>query len=462
MKPIERIAMLALLATAFVLICVKSFNFYIDNTKLVPTTGGTMTDAVYGEVKFLNPILAQSDAERTVSKLLFSGLIKLDGSTIMPDLAEKWEISPEGTKYTFFLRRNAVFHDGQPVTTRDIAYTVDAIKAPELKSPLLSSWSDVTATVIDDYTVSFDLPKSYGPFIYNCAFGVLPSHLPSDEFSKKFIGSGPYKYVKADKKSSLIKGIELERFEGYYLAPGYISEIKLNFYANQADAKSIFETEKSDLLSGVNSDAGKRMTFRTSKKLQLILNIKDTQLANKDLRQKLLTGQNMAEKVSLRLASFDTPYQREKAEELKRKLALQNVELTTDYYNSLKMQDILTAHNYQLLLYGFDFGYDRDPYVYWHSTQAEKMNFSGWGDKKTDILLEDARMITDTVARNAKYDEFFGIIDKEYLYQDFEPVEYSFEIGPKIKGVAAVTGIESNSRYNNVADWFIKEKRTKK
>lgn len=462
MKPVERIGAIVLIGAALILFFIRMYFYYIDHTKLVPAVGGQMIDAIYGDVKYINPILVQSDAEKSVSKLVFSGLVKFDGDNVIPDLAEKWDISPDGKKYTFYLRKNATFHDDEPVTARDIAFTIDSIKAPELKSPLLPSWADVTATVVDDYTITFDLPKSYGPFIYNCSFGVLPSHLPSDEFSKKFIGSGPYKYVKANKKGSQIQSVELKRFANFYLTPSIIDKIKLAFYSDQDQAKKAFDNKKADLLSGIDTKTAKNLSFRTSKRLELILNITDTQLKDKDFRQKLLTGQKFADKVTLRLVSPDTQYQRDQAEALKRKYADQNIELTLDFYNSLKMQDILAARNYQLLLYGFDFGYDRDPYIYWHTTQINKLNFSGWSDKKTDILLEDARLITDLTARNQKYDEFFAIINNEYLYQDFEPVQYNFSINDKIKNVSAITGNESNSRYNDVADWFINEKRVGK
>ena len=54
-------------------------------------------------------------------KLVFSGLVSLNPKLeLMPDLAEKWEISADGTTYTFHLRLNAKFHDGKPVTTQDV------------------------------------------------------------------------------------------------------------------------------------------------------------------------------------------------------------------------------------------------------------------------------------------------------------------------------------------------------
>ncbi len=462
MKPFERLLAVCLLAIAFVLLCVRLYDFYIDHTKLVPTAGGEITDAIVGEVKYINPILAQSDAEKTASSLIFSGLIKIENDQIVPDLAEKWEITNDGKKYTFYLRKDALFHDGENVTANDIAYTINSIKTPEMRSPLLAAWSDVTVGVIGDYTVSFDLPKSYGPFIYNCAFGVLPANVPSDVFAKKFIGSGPYKFIKANKKNNIIKGMELKMVPNHYLGQTYIDKIKLAFYTDQVEAKKVFDAKKADLLSGVAADSGKKLDFKTSKRMQLILNSKDTVLKEKDFRQKLLTGQKFADKVILTLTTPDNQLQKDLAEQLKTGFANQNVELNINYYNPLKMQDVLSARNYQLLLYGFDFGYDRDPYVFWQTTQADKMNFSGWSDKATDIMLEDARMITDNALRNQKYDAFFEQIKAQYLYQDFDPVLYSFSVGDKVKNILPITGTTSEARYDNVASWFIREKRVGK
>ncbi|RPI90613.1 MAG: hypothetical protein EHM40_17905, partial [Chloroflexi bacterium] len=78
------------------------------------------------------------DPATTVSsgdKRIFSGLVSFDPAlNLTPDLAESWEVSPDGTIYTFHLRENAKFHDGRPVTAQDVVYSWERAASPELES----------------------------------------------------------------------------------------------------------------------------------------------------------------------------------------------------------------------------------------------------------------------------------------------------------------------------------------
>ena len=68
-------------------------------------------------------------------KRVFSGLVSFDPSlNLTPDLAERWEVSPDGTVYTFYLRQNAKFHDGRPVTAQDVVYSWERAASPALAS----------------------------------------------------------------------------------------------------------------------------------------------------------------------------------------------------------------------------------------------------------------------------------------------------------------------------------------
>src|SRR5512138_883636 len=66
-------------------------------------------------------------------KRVFSGLVSFDPSlNLTPDLAERWDVSPDGTIYTFHLRKNARFHDGRPVTAQDVVYSWERAASPAL------------------------------------------------------------------------------------------------------------------------------------------------------------------------------------------------------------------------------------------------------------------------------------------------------------------------------------------
>ena len=117
---------------------------------------------------------------------------------------------------------------------------------------------------------------------------------------------------------------------------------------------------------------------------------------------------------------------------------------------------------FDLVLYGCDRGYDRDPYAFWHSTQVDLNNFSGYADKASDILLEDARMLQNIDERNAKYDEFFLKVENEKLAIIFEEQVYEYFVSEKLKGVEKVLGFRPEDRVNSVESWYIREKRVKR
>ncbi|HDO23721.1 MAG TPA: hypothetical protein ENG99_00715, partial [bacterium] len=115
-------------------------NFLVE----VPASGGELTEGIIGTPRFINPLLAISDADRDMVGLIYSGLMRTDnkGGLIL-DMAEKYEISKNGLVYTFTLKPNLVWHDGKPITSDDILFTVQQAKDPNLKSPKRANWEGV-------------------------------------------------------------------------------------------------------------------------------------------------------------------------------------------------------------------------------------------------------------------------------------------------------------------------------
>ena len=468
MTKIERAGALFFSISALVLLSINFYKLYIANTKPVPTAGGTYEEAIVGDLKYLNPVTAQSDTDQAVSGLIFSGLVQVsDQNDIVPDIADHWETSSEGQKYTFYLKKNVKFSDGVPLTANDIAYTINNIKDPATKSPLYTSWSGVTVSVIDDYTVEFDLPKVYGPFIYNCTFGILPSHLTPDEFSKNVTGSGPYELQKSTntKDGSLTASLELSRNDGYYGPASNIDQIKLDFYSTKDEAVTAFQNDiKINAISGAAVDGVRNMSYKSGRQLGLIANVGSDKMKDITNRQNFFTSQKFSKPIELSLVTLDEDYQRTEAEALTEKYKSLNVKLNVQYLTPLQFPDAIKSRKYDLLLYGFDFGYDRDPYTFWHSSQiATGMNFAGWSDKNSDIMLEDARMITDPAQRNAKYDDFFAnVVNKQYLAEFFDPISYNFFVRDSVKNIKPITGNQVYSRYDNIISWYVAEKRVPK
>lgn len=228
----------------------------------IPSYGGKLVEGVLGTPRFVNPLLASSDADRDLSSLVYSGLLKAtpEGDYI-PDLAESYSISEDGLVYTFSIRKDAVFHDGKPVTADDVKFTIEKAQDSALKSPRRVNWEGVSVEKKDSHTIIFSLKQPYAPFIHSLTLGILPRHiwqnLESDQipFSDKnlsAIGSGPYK-VSSIKRSGdgIPTEFVLKANRTYALGEPYISTISLKFFSNENDLIQALESGDIDSASNL-------------------------------------------------------------------------------------------------------------------------------------------------------------------------------------------------------------------
>ena len=157
-------------------------------------------------VEHLNPFTQTGYVGTSIGGLVFDTLLSQDSDTwkIGPSLAERWQISPDLKTYALFLRKDAVFSDGQPVTAEDIKFTFEAHRDARYKSIRMPDFLGQGATVSlkDAHTVLFTLEKPNHRFLdFLVSFWVLPRHFYGDtsreaEWPKKMIGSGPYEVKK--------------------------------------------------------------------------------------------------------------------------------------------------------------------------------------------------------------------------------------------------------------------------
>ena len=226
----------------------------------VPMRGGEISEGIVGAPRFINPVLAFSDADRDLVALIYSGLMRKAGDgTLVPDLAEKYEMSSDGLSYVFTLKDNIVFHDDTPLTVDDIIFTINTAKDPILKSPRKTAWDGILAEKIDEQTIRFSLKQPYASFLENSTLGILPSHIwgnspvELNDANTDPVGSGPYRVSSSVKQSSgVIDSIELERFDKFVLGKPYIKNINLNFYTNEEGAKTALEEGGVDQVSSIN------------------------------------------------------------------------------------------------------------------------------------------------------------------------------------------------------------------
>ncbi len=218
-----------------------------------PTTGGVYTEGLVGSMGRLNPLLDWNNApDRDVDRLLYSGVMRFDARGMPePDLAESWGATEDGTIYNFTLRANAVWHDGAPVTSDDVIFTLELMKSPASFYPqdVKELWSKIEVVRLNDKNLQFKLPEPFAPFLDYMTFGVLPKHLLSSlpleqvlnaEFNLQPVGSGPYKFDHLLVEGGQITGVVLTVFEQYYLQKPYIEQVIFKYYPTSAAALDAF------------------------------------------------------------------------------------------------------------------------------------------------------------------------------------------------------------------------------
>ncbi|MFQ5594165.1 MAG: ABC transporter substrate-binding protein [Anaerolineae bacterium] len=202
-----------------------------------PDDSGTYTEGLAGRVQYVNPLLWETSAEHDLVSLVFSGLTRTDEQgQIVPDLAEGWTVMDDGLTYAFTLREDARWHDGSPVTTDDVLFTIGLLQSED--SDLLPDqallWRTVTVDKLDRRTVRFSLSEPLAPFLDYTTLPLLPAHrlqnitaqaLPQVSFNKAPIGSGPFRLVELDQMH-----VRLQAFEDYYGVKPYLKEIVFRLY----------------------------------------------------------------------------------------------------------------------------------------------------------------------------------------------------------------------------------------
>jgi len=257
----------AVLSASTVMLVSRINNLFLDE---VPISGGSLSEGIVGTPRFINPVLALSDADKDLTALVYSGLMRKENNgDLIPDLAEKYEISKDGLIYTITMKDNLFFHDKEPLTVDDVIFTINKIKDPNIKSPRRLNWEGVTATKIDERTIEFALKQPYSSFLNNLTIGILPAHLwknvTPEEFSFselniKAVGSGPYKVKTVKNKSSGIPDYyKLQSFSKFSLGQPYIKNLTINFYPGESELLKALQSGDVEQASAIAPDKAQEL-----------------------------------------------------------------------------------------------------------------------------------------------------------------------------------------------------------
>lgn len=234
----SRLLYLVVLAGGLLLLTV---GWYVASNRIA-AGGGRYVEGVVGRPKYPTPLFARDNpVDGDLAALLFAGLTRIDADgTPQPNLAERWEVTPDGLTYTFHLRPDLRWHDGAPLTAADAAFTVATVQAPGFQgaATLAARWASVIVIVPDERTVVFRLPQPSASFPAVASLGLVPKHLLSGlgaadllaaPATRATVGSGPFRLVALDETHAV-----LEPNAAYHLGPPRLARLELRFYADTA------------------------------------------------------------------------------------------------------------------------------------------------------------------------------------------------------------------------------------
>jgi oligopeptide transport system substrate-binding protein len=228
------------------------------------TPQGGIFRRLWSDPPTLDPHLTSDTTSAFLVVEIHAGLVSLSPDLVLvPDIAERWERSEDGLVYTFYLRPNARFHDGKPITAQDFKWSLERAARPETGSPVADTYlNDIVGAqavfdgdatemsgirVIDDRTlqITIDAPKAYflAKMTYPTAYVLDRENVESGgrNWFDNPNGAGPFKL----KEYRIGERIVLERNDLYHREPANIEAIEMNLAGGQAMA--MYENDEIDI-----------------------------------------------------------------------------------------------------------------------------------------------------------------------------------------------------------------------
>jgi len=232
-----------------------------------PVDGDWVVRRLYSDPKTLNPITARDMYQMFVNEYVYEALLDYDKETLElePELAESYTISDDHLEYTFNLRRDVRFHDGLPMTARDVQFSFERIKDPTVDAAHARNYfRDVEGIeVIDDYTVKFTCSQPYWlALVVIGGLPVMPKHVfAQGDFNnhpnnRHPIGTGQYKFVKWDTGREIL----LERNEDYWGEKPHLDRIVWKILNDDTVALQLFKRGDIDVYRRMTAEQWVRQT----------------------------------------------------------------------------------------------------------------------------------------------------------------------------------------------------------
>lgn len=313
----------ALLVLVIIFLSITQAFLYAESYSVTTFgKGGTYSEATLGRVNSLNPIFANTSSEKVLSRLMFGTLSSVDYSGhIGLGLADSIKTDDSSRIWTVKLRDGLKWSDGEPITNKDVIYTVKTIQSPLVISSYATNLTGVTVAE-EDGNLVFTLPSAYSNFSSALEFPILPEHilgdvapnlLLEDSFSTNPVTSGAFSYNASQSiGSNGEKIVYLTANPSYYKGKPLLDNFTIHAYLTKEDIVTALNsgsvTATAELLP---TDAGEIVSSNIHEKQTALnsgvfafFNTRDSIMSNKKLRYAIEQGIDMR---SLRAPLEDEP-----------------------------------------------------------------------------------------------------------------------------------------------------------
>lgn len=415
-SPIERLVLVG----AAILLLVSVIGWLWQRRQATSSNasrGGTYVEGIIND--------SPAKIERLVSRLTNIGLTYRDSdNTLKPALAESWTVSTDGKVYAFKIRGG---------------YTADQLVS--IIQNTKTDWRGIDVSAPDGTTLLFKLPEALNSFLATTTSQIFPY--------------GPYELVKRDKKDIIFRVNSR-----WPLDAPYIEKIEVRAYETLDQLTKAAESNEIDGsadLSRSPANSWREYTVSLPRYYVLFFNTTRPAFKKEADRARIINAAD-GPAVKYTLVTTQSTTSSDLADSLATTLTAKHITFDIQKKNSATFQkDELGKRDYDLLLYGIDYGPFRDYYPFWHSSQAVPpgLNVSGYKDKELDKLLEQARRANDT-EHEVLNRQIEDMLQAKNLQKIVSPETTKFWVKKSIHAIGYGTIDEASDRFSLVWRWYIR------
>ena len=198
--------------------------------------GTSLTIAIDADYQTLHPANWTTNVEHRIDSQIYDTLVRYnfqDESKLDGIIAESWEISDDACCYTFHLRDGITFHNGTPLTAKDVAFSLDLYAASEAQSGDVAGYDH--CEVVDEHTINIYTSSPFAPFLNNLTLVHIGSKdyyesAGEEAFAQQPIGCGPYQFVSHNEGDKVV----LKAYENYYMGAAAIKDVTFKIISDMS------------------------------------------------------------------------------------------------------------------------------------------------------------------------------------------------------------------------------------